>query len=436
MFRPRVLAALLLAAGSLALPAEAQHQHAASPAAPAASPPATLFESDMSRMAGMTPRDPMAGMSMPSWSFMTMGIVRGQYNRQGGPSGDEVVESSNWAMFMGQRDLAGGRVTLMLMNSLEPATFPEGGTPELFQTGEALDGRPLVDRQHPHDFFMNLSAAYRRAVGRGAMWLQVAPVGEPALGPVAFMHRASAGENPTAPLGHHWLDSTHITNNVITVGGGRGRIALEASVFHGREPDEHRWNIDGGAPDSVTARAKILLGRGWSAQVSRGFVKDAEQLAPGDLRRTTASLHYGEEGDRAVALSLLWGRNSEEHGTSDALLAEGAWQATARDHFFARLEWVEKDEELLATKHLHQGGGGHAEAGGEGATVPVRALTAGYVRTLAGWGSVNLGLGADLTLYGVDPALREAYGTGPVSTHVFARVRWGRPHGGHAHAGH
>jgi hypothetical protein len=268
------------------------------------------------------------------------------------------------------------------------------------------------------------------------VWLQVAPVGEPALGPVAFMHRASAGENPTAPLGHHWLDSTHITSSVITVGGGRGRIGVEASVFHGREPDEHRWNLDGGRLDSVSARVKVLIARGWSAQLSRGFVKDAERLVEGDLRRTTASVHYGEEGDRAVALSFLWGRNAEDHGTSDALLAEGAWQASAHDHLFARLEWVEKDRELLATKHLHVDGGAHGEASGEAATVPVRALTAGYVRTLAVRGSVNVGLGADVTVYAVDPALREAYGTRPVSTHVFARVRWGRPHGVHAHAGH
>jgi hypothetical protein len=444
MFRRPVLVVLSLAALWSSPPAEAQHQHTppATPASPSPvpspgmSPAPTLFESDMSRMAGMTPRDPMAGMSMPSWSLMTMGIVRLQYNRQGGPSGDEAVESSNWAMGMAQKGLAGGRVTFMIMNSLEPATFPRRGTPELFQTGEALDGQALVDRQHPHDFFMNLSATYRRPVGRGAVWLQVAPVGEPALGPVAFMHRASAGENPTAPLGHHWEDSTHITNNVITLGGGRGRVGLEASVFHGREPDEHRWNIDGGAPDSVSARIKVLLGRGWSGQLSRGFVKDAEQLVEGDLRRTTASLHYGETGDRPLALSFIWGRNVEDHGTSDALLGEAAWQATARDQPFARAEWAEKDLALLATKHLHDEGDAHGGASEEGATVPVRALTAGYVRSLDLWRSVNLGLGADVTLYGVDPALREAYGTHPVSTHVFARLRWGRPHGAHAHGGH
>jgi hypothetical protein len=400
-------------------------------ASPSAPPPPTLFESDMSRMTGMTARDPMAGMAMSGWSWMDMGIARLQFNHQGGPSGDDAVESSNWNMVMAQHDALGGRLTLMTMNSLEPATFAEGGTPELFQTGEAFHGRALVDRQHPHDFFMNLSATYRRPVGAGALWIQVAPVGEPALGPVAFMHRASSGENPTAPLTHHWLDSTHITSDLVTAGGGRGRIGLEASVFHGREPDEHRWNLDGGALDSVSARVKVALGGGWSAQASHAVIKNAEQLVAGTLRRTTASVHYGEAGDRRWAASFMWGRNHEEHGVSQAVAAEGAWQASARDHVFARAEWVEKDRVLLATKSL----GPEPSAGGE-ETVPVRALTAGYLHNLASRGSARLGLGIDLTVYGVPAVLRDAYGSHPLSTHVFARLRWGRPHGAHAHPGH
>jgi hypothetical protein len=429
------VAGVSLAVMAWAAPCLAQHEHHAAPAmdpspSPSPSPRPTVFESDMSRMTGMTADDPMGGMAMPSWSFMAMGIARLGYNDQGGPSGDEAIESSNWNMLMLQRDVAGGRLTFMTMNSLEPATFPEGGSPELFQTGEALNGQPLVDRQHPHDFFMNLSATYRRPIGSGAVWLQLAPVGEPALGPVAFMHRASAGENPTAPLSHHWLDSTHITSNVITAGWGRGRVDLEASAFHGREPDEHRWDIDGGSPDSVSGRLKLRLGRGWSAQVSHGFVKDAEELVPGDLRRTTASLHYGDEGDRPLAASVMWGRNDEDHGTSDAFLAEAAWQATRHDHVFARAERAEKNRELLAEKHLHA-----EDEGGEEDTVPVSALTVGYVRSVALKGSLNVGLGADLTFYGVPSSLHEAYGAHPVSTHVFARLRWGRPHGAHAHGG-
>jgi hypothetical protein len=399
-------------------------------------PPPKLFQSDMSLMAGMTAQDPMAGMSMPRWSFMDIGVFRFAYNRQGGPSGDTAVESTNWNMVMAQRDAGGGRLTLMLMNSLEPATLPEGGSPHLFQTGESLHGRPLVDRQHPHDFFMNVSATWRHSLGgKGGWWVQAAPVGEPALGPVAFMHRASAGENPTSPLGHHWQDSTHIADSVITIGGGWRGASVEASAFHGREPDEHRWNIDGGAPDSFSGRVKLRLPERWSAQVSYGFLKNPEELEPGNTHRTTASLHYGAAGDGPVAATLLWGRNREEHGTSDGLLAEGAWQWSAHDQVYARAERVEKPRELLLTKSEREDG--HS---GAGVVAAVSSFTAGYFRDVElrkEWG-LRAGLGADLTLYAVPDALAAAYGDSPVSVHGFLRVRWGKPHGAdHAgHAGH
>src|SRR5688572_2563174 len=151
--------AATLATAATAAAAAQEHHH---PPAPAASPSPraeerTLFQSDMTLMAGMTPRDPMASMPMPRWTWMTMGIARLVFNHQGGLSGGEEVESSNWFMGMGQRDAWGGRLTLMAMNSLEPATLHAGGSPLLFQVGETFEGRPLVDHQHPHDFFMNLS---------------------------------------------------------------------------------------------------------------------------------------------------------------------------------------------------------------------------------------------------------------------------------------
>ncbi|PYQ04075.1 MAG: hypothetical protein DMF82_11655 [Acidobacteria bacterium] len=399
-----------------------------------------LFQSDMWLMAGMTPRDPMGDMAMPQWRWMTMGIVRLVYNRQGGPSGDDAFESTNWSMIMGQRDVGRGRLTLMAMNSAEPATLASGGSPQLFQTGETLHGRPLVDRQHPHDLFMNLSATYRVPLGsESAWWAQAALRGEPALGPTAYMHRASAGENPAAILGHHLQDSTHITDTVFTVGAGWHWLTVEASAFHGAEPDEDRWDIDPGAPDSVSARVKVSLPSGWSGQVSHGFLKHPEALVPGNLRRTTASVHYGESGDRPLAGSFVWGHNSEDHGSSDSFLLEGAWQLTPADHVYARAERVDKDLHLLEEKGLDQ----HPEpAGAEETTVAVRALTVGYLRDLVVLRDVkvldqlHLGLGADLTVYGVPSEVKAVYGDSPVSVHVFLRARWGRPHGSGGHMGH
>ncbi len=394
-----------------------------------------LFQSDMALMTGMTPEDPMDGMGRPGWAWHVVGLARLSYNDQGGPSGDSAIESSNWNMVMVQREIGPGRATFMLMNSLEPGTIPEEGSPELFQTGESFEDRPLVDRQHPHDFFMNLSATYRvQLASRAAAWIQIAPVGEPALGPAAFMHRASSGENPTSPLGHHWQDSTHISYNVGTLGWGWRWLSLESSVFHGEEPDEERWNIDGGKPDSLSGRVTLRFPEGWSAQISHGYLHEPEALEEGDTHRTTASIHYGAAGDRPLAATLLWGRNNEEHGTSDSYLLEGAYQLTAEDQVYGRAEYVEKDFELLRFKgepHIAIVLPEIAEIG---------ALTLGYLRSFnltealnLGVEGVNVGAGADLTAYSFPSELERVYGDFPVSLHLFLRLRWGKQHGaGHA----
>ncbi len=376
-----------------------------------------LVDTDMSLMAGLSPADPMDGMAMDGWMWMGMGVVRAVYDHQGGIAGRTTVDSSNWSMVMGQRRLGPG-----------PLTIHGRGSPQLFQTGEAKDGAPLVDVQHPHDFFMNLSATYHLGLGdAAALWLQVAPRGEPALGPTAFMHRASSGDNPAPPLGHHWQDSTHIATNVLTVGGGWRWLTLEASTFHGREPDERRWNIEWGSWDSVSGRLKLRLGRGFSAQVSHGFLRHPETLVLGDTHRTTASLHYGADGGRPLAVTVVYGRNGEWHGPESSVLAEGAYRMTAHDAVYARFEYVQKDAQLLVDKGFPPGGG---EAGVD----PIRAFTGGYVRELLARRRIGAGLGADVTVYGFPERLRPGYGDHPVSVHVFARGRWGSPHGhGHHH---
>lgn len=376
----------------------------------------TLFDTDMPRMTGMIPVDPMGGMSMPGWSFMTAGVVRFGYNDQGGERGDHAWESTNWVMGMAHHDLGPGRMTFMLMNSLEPATIGDPGSPELFQTGETFEGEPIVDYQHPHDLFMHISATYRASLSaRAGVWAQFAPVGEPALGPTPFMHRASAGDNPTAPIGHHWQDSTHITDDVITVGGGWNWVALDGSAFHGREPDENRWDLDGGPIDSYSGRASVSLSRQWLAQVSYGNIHNLHADEPGDVERTTASLYYDADGTGPTAVSLVWGRNDEVHGRSDSFLAEGAYQLNRRNQLYARFEWVEKDEQLLLTKE-------NADEPVSSTTVPVNAFTLGYFRT--GTMFAGFGLGADVTAYSVSSSLRDTYGDFPVSFHVFMRARW------------
>jgi hypothetical protein len=387
--------------------------HAPKPIAPAGP---GLFDSDMRRMNGMMPVDPMGGMAMHGWGWMTAGLIRFGYNRQGGDRGDDAWESTNWVMGMAHHDLGPGRVTFMLMNSLEAATIDDPGSPQLFQTGETFEGKPIVDFQHPHDFFMHISGTYRATISpRAGLWAQFALVGEPALGPVAFMHRASSGDNPSAPLGHHWQDSTHITDDVITAGGGWSWLALDGSAFHGREPGEERWNIDGGPIDSYSGRVSVELPKRWSGQVSYGDIHDLHAEMPGDVKRTTASLHYGAAGDGPMALSFVWGRNDEVHGISDSFLAEYAHQIGWRHELYARAEWVEKDEQLLLTRvHIHDNT--------KRPTVDVTALTLGYLHS--GTMFAGLGVGGDVTVYGVPSSLKDEYGDFPVSIHLFIRARW------------
>ena len=179
------------------------------------------------------------------------------------------------------------------MLSLDPATVGKQGYSHIFEIGESFEGNPLIDHQHPHDFLMQAAAVWRQPLSKGlTLTLAGAPVGEPALGPIAFMHRSSAAENPMSPLGHHTFDSSHIAMGVITAGLDRGPFQVESSVFHGAEPDENRWDLmDPGALDSWSIRGWYRPSPAWSFQVSHGFLKEPDALEEGDVWRTTASAH-------------------------------------------------------------------------------------------------------------------------------------------------
>ena len=168
------------------------------------------------------------------WHFMQDGVAWLTYNNQGGPRGGEDFGSQNWWMGMLSRPAAGGTFQFNLMLSLDALTLGNDGYREIFQVGETLNGVPLIDRQHPHDFLMQASVGWKHAIGRGfSLTLAGAPVGDPALGPVAFMHRASAAENPTAPLAHHTFDSTHIAMGVLTAAVDRRSIPGRVLDFPG-----------------------------------------------------------------------------------------------------------------------------------------------------------------------------------------------------------
>jgi hypothetical protein len=225
------------------------------------------------------------------WDLMLHGNLFVGYDHQGSDAGDSELVSQNWLMAMAGRPLGGGRFEARTMLSLEPLTLGDDGYPLLLQTGETIDGRPLVDRQHPHDLFMEIAGRYEREVTGGvALQLYGALAGEPAVGPVAFPHRPAAMSDPMAPLGHHWIDSTHISFGVLTVGAFTRAAKLEASWFNGREPDEQRYDLDLRSPDSYATRISVNPTRAWSLQASYAYLDSPEALEPEvSVQRFTAS---------------------------------------------------------------------------------------------------------------------------------------------------
>jgi hypothetical protein len=272
-------------------------------------------------------------MNLPAnrgWMFMQDGIVFAPFNHQGGPRGlGNQFVAPNWWMGMATRDADHGRLTFTAMFSLDPATVGKDGYHELFQVGEALNGRPLIDRQHPHDLFMQLAGIWRVPVNASTGFtLAGGPVGEPALGPVAYMHRASAADNPTAPLSHHTFDSTHISFGVITAAIDHGPWVVEGSLFNGREPDENRWDFDFGPLDSFSGRVWYRPNDEWELQVSSGRLTHPEALEPGNIVRSTASASWTRRNGTAISsVTVAYGRNDTDQGARNALLVEGARHA-------------------------------------------------------------------------------------------------------------
>lgn len=354
------------------------------------------------------------------WQFMQDGVLFGIGNHQGGPRGGNEVTAPNWWMGMTSRSLGASRLTFNTMFSLDPATVGTGGYREIFQVGEALNGRPLIDRQHPHDLFMQLAAIWRVPVS-DEMGVTIAggPAGEPALGPAAFMHRASASEYPLAALSHHTFDSSHMAFGVVTAAFDRGPWIVEASLFNGREPDEHRWNFDFGALDSASARVWYRAGDRWQFQASTGHLVEPEELEPGNIQRTTASASWfaGDHPDAGFsAVTLGWGVNATDHGRRNALFAEGTRRAGATA-LFGRAELLQLETSVLLDDHHAAGAAGDTLASTLGA------LTFGGAHDVAQLRDVNVSIGGAVTGYAVPSSLRATHGSHPVSLQIFVRLR-------------
>lgn len=348
------------------------------------------------------------------WMVMLHGNVSMQYTDHRGPRGDDKLYATSMAMATAEKATGWGRVQLRSMLSLEPL-MSNRGYPNLFATGETANGEPLVDRQHPHDLFMELAARIDVDAGPGRVFLYGGPVGEPALGPSAFMHRGSAAANPEPPITHHWFDSTHITYGVVTAGYATRQWQVEASAFRGREPDEERWGIETPKLDSWSVRATWTPSPALAMQVSTGRLKSPEASHPeDDEQRTTASVHYAD-GHGLSAMAAFSNKDIVgEDEDSTAWLAEVNWDLSDRHSLFGRVENVLNRE--LFPDHddpLHDQG------------FRVTRFQAGYAHHLPVSDLVRLSVGGSVNAYAKPDALDAAYGRNPWGYTLFARLSLG-----------
>jgi hypothetical protein len=435
----RLILALALAASLTAFPALAQHEHHA-PAAPdphAAQGPmpgmdqpaedahaghamnSPLGPYAMSRDGSGTSwqpqASPMAGVHAMAGDWMVMGhaLINGVYVNQGGPRGGDKGFVAGMVGVMAQRQAGPGTLGLRAMLSPDPF-MGKSGYPLLLAAGESADGaETLIDRQHPHDLFMELSASYSVPVGEsGSVFLYGGLPGEPAFGPPAFMHRASSLDSPEAPITHHWLDSTHIVFGVVTAGVTWDRWKLDASAFNGREPDEDRFDIETGELDSRAARVSFNPSENWALQASWASIKSPEALEPDhDERRVSASAMYGRAigDDGFLALTAAWARKDKVPGeVLDAALLEASLAPNDRWTVFGRAEQVDQDE--LGVHH--------------GPAYVVRKASVGAIRDVRIAPHVKVGIGALVSVFDIEAPLSATYDD-PTGAMGFVRLKIG-----------
>ena len=350
--------------------------------------------------------------------LMLHGAIFPRYTNVSTQRGDDRIDAPNWFMGMFSRPLWNdAQFGSRLMMSLDPLTEQGRGYPLLFQTGESWNGQPLHDRQHPHDLFDELSFSLSQKFEHDlSSYIYFGYPGEPALGPPAFMHRPSAMDDPDAPIGHHWQDSTHITFGVATGGLQWRDLKIEGSIFTGREPDEDRYDFDRPRFDSYSGRLSWNPTRNLGLQVSYGYIKSPEELDPNtNIHRTTASAIYNLPlgPDTNWSNTFVWGQNNAtKEGKTQSFLIESNYQR-GRNTVYFRWEHVGKfGHELVLNEAAHT------------RIFPVAGYTLGYVRDLSHGNGLDIGLGTQFTINNRPETLDRYYGDGlGYGFQFFLRIR-------------
>ena len=366
---------------------------------------------------------PMYGYMIHSrkWMYMVHGNVFARYNNQNFNNSDKrggsKFDAPTWFMLMGQRRVGNnGLFHFSSMFSLDPLIEGGNGYPLLFQTGESYKGQPLVDRQHPHDFVSELSVSYAHAFNKDVdAFIYVGYPGEPALGPVTFMHRPSSLDNPNSPISHHWVDATHITFGVVTVGARVGKFKLEGSSFTGKEPDEDRYEFDKPRFDSWSGRLSFNPLKNWALQFSHGYVKSPEELHPGiNIHKTTGSIIYSGrlKNGSQVNATALWGTNKQKnHGGENAFLVEGSWRKK-KVSVYTRYEFAEKSAEELVLKPAFD----------EHDIFGIHALTVGLNYDLFEFQKTRVAAGGQWSINSAPRELDDFYGKNPMGIQLYLRI--------------
>lgn len=375
------------------------------------------------------------GFGAGAWTLMVQGNLFGQYDEQSTLRGTSQLGVSDWEMLMALRGAAGGAVRLTAMTSLEPIVDGPRGYPELLQSGGALEGFRIVDHQHPDDLLMELSGAYDHTlISKLAGSLYAAVVGEPALGPVDYMQRPSAEDDPLAPLSHHWQDASHNAFGVVTAGIYSRAVKLEGSAFNAREPDAYHFNLDyqGARLDSYAARLSVVPAGPVSVSAWGGYLFDHDPLEPGTgMQRYGASVltSLAGIGGGAWSSAVIWGLNVHHHGAREhnhdpnavipphhlgsSVLLESTLEIGAGDAVFGRLEQVQKtgDDLGFIADDLTQ-------------IFNIREIAGGAMHTLVSASGVSVGAGARASVELLPSTLRLVYGTlHPFGFSIFLRVR-------------
>jgi hypothetical protein len=346
---------------------------------------------------------------------MIHGSVFGQFIQDFGPRGNYQLGSVNWVMADAFRSFGTAVFHARLMMSAEYFTLTRAGYPQLLQVSQPYRGGTVTDRMHPHELFGEVAVTYDRSIASTWRWsVYLAPVGEPALGPVAYLHRPSAVNNPTGPLGHHAQDVTHKSFGVATVGIFNPNVQLEASIFNGAHPDEVRTNFDyaGARLNSFAARLTVNPNDRWSVAGSAGYI------APGTGDHRHVALHRLEFSALHVsggwATSFIWGANvpTDTRRVLHTALVEANVDLDPRNAVFGRAEYVTRTADELSL------------VGSVSEDVPVGSLLLGYARRVGEFRGVGAWLGGRGDVDFVPEQLRLFYGSRtPLGFNVYLQFR-------------